>query len=135
MLDGEAASREDQLETRCERLAKLPPDGVARARRRALAACRSAARAGGVLDQLGGRSAGPFESLNLGLRTGDERAAVLTNRARLAAAIDRDPDGMLLGRQVHEAEVLVRERAPEPNPYVGGQPAPAADGQATPTRG
>ena len=81
--------------------------------------------------RLGGRSAGPFESLNLGLRTGDERAAVLTNRARLAAAIDRDPDGMLLGRQVHEAEVLVRERAPDPNPYVGGQPAPAADGQAT----
>jgi purine-nucleoside/S-methyl-5'-thioadenosine phosphorylase / adenosine deaminase len=81
--------------------------------------------------RLGGRSAGPFKSLNLGLRTGDERAAVLTNRARLAAAIDRDPDGMLLGRQVHEAEVLVRERAPEPNPYVGGQPAPPADGQAT----
>ena len=66
--------------------------------------------------RLGGRSAGPFESLNLGLRTGDERGAVLTNRARLAAAIDRDSDGMLLGRQVHEAEVLVRERAPEPNP-------------------
>ena len=81
--------------------------------------------------RLGGRSAGPFESLNLGLRTGDTRAAVLTNRARLADAIDRDPDGMLLGRQVHEAEVLVRERAPEPNPYVGGQPAAAADGQAT----
>ena len=134
MLDGEAASREDQLRDRaasgspnCPLMEWREQDGVRWLHAglpRALAAFST---------RLGGRSAGPFESLNLGLRTGDERAAVLTNRARLAAAIDRDPDGMLLGRQVHEAEVLVRERAPEPNPYVGGQPAPAADGQATAT--
>ena len=47
--------------------------------------------------RLGGASTGAFESLNLGLYTDDDEAAVRTNRARLAAALRRDPEGVLFG--------------------------------------
>ena len=40
--------------------------------------------------RVGGASSGPFESLNLGLYTDDAQDAVRANRARLAAALDRD---------------------------------------------
>jgi polyphenol oxidase len=55
----------------------------------------------------GGVSAGPYESLNLGLSVGDDPAAVLENRRRLAAAIDADPGGFVFTRQVHGAGVRV----------------------------
>lgn len=81
--------------------------------------------------RLGGASAGPFASLNLGLYTDDAEAAVRTNRARLATALDRDPVGVLFGFQVHGAEVIRREAAPEPNPYLDQARPPDGDGQAT----
>ena len=82
--------------------------------------------------RLGGASEGPFESLNLGLYTEDAEAAVRTNRARLAAALDRDPDGVLFGFQVHGAAIERRERPPRPNPFTepAGRPA-ERDGQVT----
>lgn len=82
--------------------------------------------------RLGGASAEPYASLNVGLHTGDDEDAVTANRAALAAALGRRPEGVLIGEQVHEATVLERALAPEPNPYL--RPAaslPAADGQAT----
>jgi polyphenol oxidase len=85
----------------------------------------------GFSTRLGGVGSGPFRSLNLGLLTGDREAIVRTNRARLATALGRDSAGMLIGHQVHEATVLTRDRAPDPNPYGHEATPPRADGQAT----
>ncbi|MDX6638247.1 MAG: purine-nucleoside/S-methyl-5-thioadenosine phosphorylase / adenosine deaminase, partial [Solirubrobacterales bacterium] len=56
-------------------------DGV-----RSLEASLPGARAA-FTTRLGGVSEGPFESLNLGLLTGDDRDAVAANRRRAAAAL------------------------------------------------
>lgn len=82
--------------------------------------------------RVGGVSEPPYDRLNFGLLTGDDPAAVRENRRRAAVALGRDPGGILLGRQVHEQTVLVRDRAPDPNPYLdrAGLPPPS-DGQAT----
>jgi YfiH family protein len=74
----------------------------------------------------GGVSSGPFQSLNLGLRTDDERANVITNRERLAALVGIPRERFVQGRQVHETRV--RRWTEPPDPAV--EPAPA-DGQAT----
>ena len=82
--------------------------------------------------RIGGVSEGAFASLNLGLFTDDEPGAVLANRGRLASALGREPDGFLFGHQVHGSELLARDRAPEPNPFV--EPTarpPESDGQVT----
>ena len=82
--------------------------------------------------RVGGVSGGAYESLNLGVLTGDDRDAVRENRARLAAALGVDPEGVLMGRQVHAAEVRVHQVPPEPAVYARPGPAPPeADGQAT----
>lgn len=82
--------------------------------------------------RVGGVSEGELASLNLGLLTGDSEAAVRENRARLAAALGIDPERVLFGRQVHGADVLVRDQAPHPNPYSRpAAPPPEVDGQAT----
>ena len=87
--------------------------------------------------RLGGVSAGPFESLNLGLLTGDDPGAVRTNRHRAAAALGLEPDRFLIGRQVHGAEIQARDEPPEPNGFAEpGSVEPAeVDGQATATAG
>jgi YfiH family protein len=82
--------------------------------------------------RLGGVSSSAYESLNLGLLTGDEPGRVRENRRRLAAALDRDPGGVLFGHQVHEAMVRTRARPPDPNPWLADAPPAQADGQATP---
>ena len=82
--------------------------------------------------RLGGASSGPYASLNLGLRTGDQAEAVADNRAALAKAVERDPTGVLVGAQFHGATVLQREESPDPNPWAAaGAEATPADGQAT----
>lgn len=55
--------------------------------------------------RLGGVSGGPYESLNLGVRTDDDPACVVENRLRLCAAVDADPDGATMGWQRHGAVV------------------------------
>jgi YfiH family protein len=55
--------------------------------------------------RLGGVSAAPFDSLNLGILTDDGRAAVYENRRRLASALGHAPDRIAFGRQVHGAEL------------------------------
>jgi purine-nucleoside/S-methyl-5'-thioadenosine phosphorylase / adenosine deaminase len=68
------------------------------------------ARRGGVLvaflNRTGGVSRAPFDSLNLAVRGGDERADVVTNRARAAAAVGFDIADLVLARQVHGADLL-----------------------------
>jgi YfiH family protein len=61
----------------------------------------------------GGVSEGPYESLNLGLLTGDDRASVIANRQRLAAMAGIDPENVVMGWQVHGTEIRDWE---EPDP-------------------
>jgi YfiH family protein len=84
----------------------------------------------------GGVSEPPFASLNLGLLTGDEGSAVRENRRRVAGAAGVDADDVLIGYQVHGADIELRDRPPRPNPYSGPASDPArVDGQATARRG
>jgi YfiH family protein len=53
----------------------------------------------------GGVSEGPFESLNLGRRTGDDVERVDDNRRRLCAELDADDQGLTLGFQTHSTVV------------------------------
>jgi len=87
--------------------------------------------------RVGGVSEGPFESLNLGLLTGDRREAVAENRARMACALEIAADRVLIGRQVHGAEIQARDEAPDPNGFAQpGTVEPAeVDGQATAAEG
>lgn len=54
----------------------------------------------------GGFSAGDYASFNLGLRTGDDEAAVHANRQRLRAWLPQEPKWL---RQVHGAQVIVAD--------------------------
>jgi YfiH family protein len=69
-----------------------------------------AARAAGLLvgfsARLGGVSKPPYDSLNLAVRVGDERADVLENRRRAAAAVGFDPARLALAIQVHAADLI-----------------------------
>jgi YfiH family protein len=53
----------------------------------------------------GGVSPGAYESLNLGLLTGDDRGAVIRNRRLLAEATDIEPENVAMGWQVHGTDV------------------------------
>ena len=64
--------------------------------------------------RLGGVSAAGFASLNLGLTTGDDRAAVAENRRRLCAAVGADPARTAQNHQVHGAAVRIAD------PLAGG---------------
>jgi YfiH family protein len=58
----------------------------------------------------GGVSEGPFESLNIGIRTDDEPARVVENRTRLCAAVGVDRDGATMAWQRHGT--IVRRAEP-----------------------
>ncbi len=53
----------------------------------------------------GGVSEGPFESLNLGVRTDDDPMRVVANRTRLCETVGVDPDGGTMAWQRHGALV------------------------------
>lgn len=72
----------------------------------------------------GGVSSGPYASLNLGLLTDDDPAAVAENRRRAA-----DGAPLAWGRQVHGTRVLTVDAGTEPGA------APDADGVATAAHG
>ena len=55
--------------------------------------------------RVGGVSEGPFESLNLGRRTGDEVECVDENRRRLCEELGADEQGLTLGFQTHSTVV------------------------------
>jgi YfiH family protein len=80
-----------------------------------------------VSSRLGGVSAPPFGSLNLGRVPGDDPRAVGENRARLASALGLAPGPCLAPRQVHGDRVVAVQ---------GGSPHPGeADGLATTSPG
>ena len=63
----------------------------------------------------GGVSQRPFEALNLGIFTADDRDAVIENRRRLAAALGFPPECIAAARQVHGAELLRHADPPSPD--------------------
>jgi YfiH family protein len=60
----------------------------------------------GFFTRRGGVSEGPYASLNCSLSGGDQREAVMQNRARVAEALDLVADNLLGLTQVHGTEVL-----------------------------
>jgi len=74
----------------------IEPDWPTPARVRALVTTRS-----------GGVSGGPYASLNLGARVGDDEEAVRENRARLRAALPSEPKWL---QQVHGTDVVQADR-------------------------
>ncbi len=56
--------------------------------------------------RLGGVSRAPYDTLNLAVRVGDERADVIENRRRAAAAAGFDAERLALAIQVHAADVM-----------------------------
>lgn len=85
-----------------------------------------------VTTRRGGVSAGPYESLNMSLSVGDEPAAVLENRRRVAAAIGADPADFVFGRQVHGAGVRVVTAADRSSgAFAADGPVPEADALVT----
>ena len=82
--------------------------------------------------RIGGVSEGPFASLNLGFLTEDEARSVARNRARLATALGLEPDRILVGHQVHGAEVMRHVSAQDPPGYAKlADHPPQVDGHAT----
>jgi YfiH family protein len=80
----------------------------------------------------GGVSEGPYATLNLAILSGDRAADVRDNRHRLAAALDLEAASVLIGRQVHGAELARHESTPAPSAFADpGPDLPEADGQVT----
>jgi len=83
--------------------------------------------------RLGGVSQAPFDHLNLGVLTGDERGAVVENRGRLAAALGFAPERVAIGRQVHGAELQTHVAGQSPSPFAEpGTAVPEVDGHVIP---
>ena len=82
--------------------------------------------------RLGGVSDAPYDSLNLAVLTGDRRDDVTDNRHRLARAIGVDPECVVIGRQVHGAEIARHEAPPLPSAFAHpGPELPEVDGHVT----
>jgi purine-nucleoside/S-methyl-5'-thioadenosine phosphorylase / adenosine deaminase len=82
----------------------------------------------------GGVSAGPYQSLNLGILTDDDRDRVSENRRRLAAAAGLEPGAVAMGWQVHGADVREWEGPPERGVDAFGSPGaelPRVDAHTT----
>jgi copper oxidase (laccase) domain-containing protein len=81
--------------------------------------------------RLGGVSTGPYASLNLGERTGDDPAAVRENYRRLREALGINREEMVFTRQVHGTELRVVTAADSRRPL---EDCPACDGLVTNVR-
>jgi YfiH family protein len=62
--------------------------------------------------RLGGVSQPPFDSLNLGILTDDDPAAVTENRRRLASALGHEPEQIVFALQVHGTDLLRHSEPP-----------------------
>jgi polyphenol oxidase len=74
--------------------------------------------------RLGGVSETPYEALNVAILTGDDPDRVRGNRGRLATALDRKPENVVMGRQVHGAAVKRHDRPQEPRVYADAVRSP-----------
>jgi purine-nucleoside/S-methyl-5'-thioadenosine phosphorylase / adenosine deaminase len=83
--------------------------------------------------RLGGVSEAPFDRLNLGVLTDDEREAVVENRRRLTAVLGLAPERVAIGRQVHGAELQTHTAGQSPSPFAEpGSAIPEVDGHVIP---
>jgi len=62
--------------------------------------------------RLGGVSKGPYASLNLGIQTGDDTGRVVESRRLLSEATALGPKCVVIGHQVHGAEIARWDEAP-----------------------
>ncbi|MCB8880030.1 peptidoglycan editing factor PgeF [Acidisoma cellulosilytica] len=83
----------------------------------------------GFFTRAGGVSTGPYASLNCSLSGGDDRAAVLENRARVALTLGARPENLVGLTQVHGIDV-----ATVTTPWAPGD-GPRADAMVTKTPG
>jgi purine-nucleoside/S-methyl-5'-thioadenosine phosphorylase / adenosine deaminase len=82
--------------------------------------------------RLGGVSEAPYDALNVAILTGDQAGRVGENRRRLADSIERDPEGVVMGRQVHGRELRRHVGPQEPRVYADVVKSPdEVDAQAT----
>jgi YfiH family protein len=82
--------------------------------------------------RLGGVSEAPYRTLNVAIRTGDQPDQVRENRCRLASAVDRDPHGVVMGRQVHGAELREHTEPQRPRVFADAERSPdEVDAHAT----
>ena len=79
----------------------------------------------GFFTRIGGASSGLYASLNGGIGSRDDGAAVLENRKRMAATLGVTIERLLIPYQVHSAEAQVVER-----PFAG-EARPRCDGLVT----
>jgi YfiH family protein len=80
----------------------------------------------------GGIGAPPFDTLNLGILTDDDRESVVENRRRLAGALGLPSQSVAIGRQVHGAELRRHAGPQRPSPFAEPGPAPPeVDGHVT----
>jgi YfiH family protein len=92
------------------------------------ASVRFSTRAGGV-------SAGPYDSLNLGLQTGDAPERVVENRRLLAGAVGLAQEAVVIGNQVHGVEIERWDAPPARGFADADGPRPDADGHVTSVAG
>jgi polyphenol oxidase len=83
--------------------------------------------------RVGGVSGPPYESLNLAILTGDRCEDVRVNRHRLATALGLEPSRVLIGRQVHGAEIQPHDGPQAPSFFAdpGVATPPEIDGHYT----
>jgi hypothetical protein len=82
--------------------------------------------------RVGGVSEAPYEALNVAILTGDDPDRVRENRGRLANAVGRDANGVVMGRQVHGAVLKRHEQLQEPRVYADAVRSPdEVDAHAT----
>jgi YfiH family protein len=85
--------------------------------------------------RLGGVSGGPYDSLNLGIQTGDEAKRVVENRRLLADGIGLGPERIAIGHQVHGAEIARWDAPPAASLADATAERAAVDGHVTGERG
>jgi polyphenol oxidase len=82
--------------------------------------------------RLGGVSAAPYDALNIAILTGDEPDRVTENRHRLAASLERDPAGVVMGRQVHGSDLRLHKDRQQPRVFADAVRSPdEVDAQIT----
>jgi YfiH family protein len=82
--------------------------------------------------RVGGVSGDPYAALNVAIKTGDQPRNVVENRRRLAAALGIAPENVVMGRQVHGADLLRHEAVQDPPVYAEGVRSPEqVDAHAT----
>lgn len=76
-------------------------------------------------------SEGPYESLNLGILTDDDRGRVERNRELLAQEVGVQADSIAMGLQVHGTEIHDWQHPPEPKGLLKGSDPFEVDGHVT----